>query len=261
MFILLEDTDKTLRSDREPTGHLVLSEVDAARWVSFAPKWRAYQRVEVVKVIAADEPSIPYAAPATVIALASRGLNPHHRLALAITMLETIESTTDDAREWLSIASTHLDELNLSGDVADVSTDDVEHVLTVLYGIDSGATLIPAGKTARIEVTPQKDHVLDQLMVSSSIAENFELLKIEIEDEPLTIDPLDIRPGEHPTWRTECREVRAGQTVALTVRALRESRFTATVRGEAIVDGAALRKRRMDDEPPTSPESGGEGGA
>ena len=110
----------------------------------------------------------------------------------------------------------------------------------VIYGLDSGAVLIPALGPATLSTSPQKRNIPTRLVVSQTVANNFVLSDIRVGVEPVlaTTQALSmaifVQDSTAPNFRAVVAEV--GMDVSITVQNISGAgaRFTSTIVGAYI---------------------------
>jgi hypothetical protein len=115
--------------------------------------------------------------------------------------------------------------------------------LTVYYGVDSGAVLVPAGATANIIVTPQKRHIPEKLSLTEAMASAFLITGIFAGVEPVlaTTGPISaaifVQDSTAPAFKSVIMDVGMDFTVGVTNISGAPARFTTTVIGKPVPAG------------------------
>ncbi len=138
-----------------------------------------------------------------------------------------------------------LDDCSVQGAGAMVIADAQRHAddLTVYYGVDSGAVLIPAGATALVTVTPQKRHIPEKLSLTAAMAAAFLITTIDAGVEPVlaTTGPISaaifIQDSTAPAFKSVIMDVGMDFTVGVTNISGADARFSTTVIGKPVPAG------------------------
>lgn len=115
--------------------------------------------------------------------------------------------------------------------------------LVIVYGVDSGVTLIPAGATATVTVTPQKRHIPERLVMSAAMAGNFLVTGIFAGVEPVlaTTGPISaaifVQDSTAQNFKSVIMDVGMDFSVGVTNISGADARFTATVVGKPVPPG------------------------
>ncbi len=115
--------------------------------------------------------------------------------------------------------------------------------LVTIYGVDSGATLIPAATTATVTVTPQKRHIPEKLVMSEAIAASFLITGIFAGVEPVlaTTGPISaaifVQDSTSASFKSVIMDVGMDFSVGVTNIAGADARFTTTVVGKPVPPG------------------------
>lgn len=115
--------------------------------------------------------------------------------------------------------------------------------LTVYYGVDSGAVLVPAGATALVTVTPQKRHIPEKLSLTEAMASAFLITGIFAGVEPVlaTTGPISaaifVQDSTAPAFKSVIMDVGMDFTVGVTNITAAAARFTTTVIGKPVPAG------------------------
>ncbi len=115
--------------------------------------------------------------------------------------------------------------------------------LTIYYGVDSGAVLVPAGATALVTVTPQKRHIPEKLSLTEAMAAAFLITTITAGVEPVlaTTGPISaaifVQDSTAPAFKSVIMDVGMDFTVGVTNISGADARFTTTVIGKPVPAG------------------------
>lgn len=115
--------------------------------------------------------------------------------------------------------------------------------LVIVYGVDSGVTLIPNGATATVTVTPQKRHIPERLVMSAAMAGNFLVTGIFAGVEPVlaTTGPISaaifVQDSTAQNFKSVIMDVGMDFSVGVTNISGADARFTATVVGKPVPPG------------------------
>jgi len=115
--------------------------------------------------------------------------------------------------------------------------------LSTIYGVDSGAALIPAGAAALIVVTPQKRHIPERIVLSTAMAAAFIINSIDagVESVLATTGPISaaifVQDSTAGNFKSVIMDVGMDFSVGVTNISGAAARFTATVRGKPVPPG------------------------
>ena len=115
--------------------------------------------------------------------------------------------------------------------------------LVTIYGVDSGAALIPAATTATVTVTPQKRHIPEKLVMSEAIASAFLITGIFAGVEPVlaTTGPISaaifVQDSTSASFKSVIMDVGMDFSVGVTNITGAGARFTTTVVGKPVPPG------------------------
>ena len=115
--------------------------------------------------------------------------------------------------------------------------------LVTIYGVDSGAVLIPAATTATVTVTPQKRHIPEKLVMSEAIASSFLITGIFAGVEPVLATTgaisaaIFVQDSTSASFKSVIMDVGMDFSVGVTNIAGAPARFTTTVVGKPVPPG------------------------
>lgn len=115
--------------------------------------------------------------------------------------------------------------------------------LVTIYGVDSGAVLIPAATTATVTVTPQKRHIPEKLVMSEAIASAFLITGIFAGVEPVLATTgaisaaIFVQDSTSASFKSVIMDVGMDFSVGVTNISGAAARFTTTVVGKPVPAG------------------------
>ncbi len=115
--------------------------------------------------------------------------------------------------------------------------------LVTIYGVDSGAVLIPNATTATVTVTPQKRHIPEKLVMSEAIASSFLITGIFAGVEPVLATTgaisaaIFVQDSTSASFKSVIMDVGMDFSVGVTNISGADARFTTTVVGKPVPPG------------------------
>jgi hypothetical protein len=110
----------------------------------------------------------------------------------------------------------------------------------VMFGVDTGATLIAAGVSATITTAPQKRNMPSKLFLSAGVAANFVINDIRVGVDPVLATTgaisaaVFVQDSNAPPFRSVICEVGMDFSMTVTNISAAAARFTATVQGKYV---------------------------